>query len=312
VSGLIRSLYRVRAVRHGLATAGLVLAVCAAVAGLSAASFAAATAELGALTARAQAEVTGGGPTGAVVAWTLPSGRAVTATVPLAVHVPPPGTRVEVAYDPGRPDHAVVPGAALLAQADRAASGMTFAAVVALGVLGVSGGLVLSRSRLTRRPPTTLPVRRVRVQRGLITRSWLETERGPERWIPVYFDPVLATLPSPATVRVFGDPTVHRLVAAEVDGVRLYPSGAVRHTEPRGRRIDNPAVPDEHARERAGASASVRRQWRTDTALVVPAPFVGLFWAYLDGSGASGWLGATVVTAALALWWAAVRGSDPS
>lgn len=312
MSGPIRSLYRVRAVRHGLATTALVLAVCAAVAGLSAASFVAATADLGTLTARAQAEVTGSGPGSAQVRWLLPDGRLAVATVPLAARPPGPGTRAEVAYDPTRPEHAVIPGAAMLVRADRAASGMAFAALVALAVLGVSAWRLLSRARLTRRPATTATMRRVRVQHGLISRSWLETERGPRRWIPVYFDPVLVTLPSPAAVRVFGDPTVHRLVAAEVGGVLLYPSGAVARTEPRGRRRDNPAQPDEHATERAEASAAVRRQWRADAALLVPAPFVGLFWSYLDGSGASGWLGATVLTAALALWWAAIRGSDPS
>ncbi|GDY33199.1 DUF3592 domain-containing protein [Gandjariella thermophila] len=312
MSGLIRSLCRVRAVRHGLVTTALVLAVCAAVAGLSAASFAAATAELRTLTARAQAEVTAAAPASARVAWTLPDGRAAVATVPLAGHPLRPGTRTEVAYDPARPDHAVIPGAALLAGADRAAGGMAFAAVVALAVLAVSGWRLSSRARLTRRPATTLPVRRVRVQRGLITRSWLETERGPRRWVPVYFDPALVALPSPATVRVFGDPAVHRLVAAQVGDVTLYPSGAVVRAEPRGRRTDNPARPDEHAAQRGEEVVTLRRQWRADAALLVPAPFVGLFWSYLDGSGATGWLGATVVTAVLALWWAAIRGSDPS
>jgi hypothetical protein len=308
----VRGLLGVRAVRHGLLTTALVLAVCAAVAGFSLGSYAGAAGELRHLTARAVADVTSSDPAAERVRWTLPDGRPATATVPLAVHPPPPGTRTEVAYDPARPEHAVVPGAAVLAQADRAAGGMAFSAVVALAVLTVTGWRLVTRARLTRRPGGAMPVRRVRVQRGLVTRSWLETERGPRRWVPVYFDPVLVTLPSPSQARVFGDPAADRLVALELDGVRLYPSGSVSDREPLGRRTDNPAQPDEHGRVRADAAAPLRRQLLADAPLLVPAPFVGLFWAYLDGSGAPGWLAATALTAALGLWWGALRGSDPS
>jgi hypothetical protein len=49
-----------------------------------------------------------------------------------------------------------------------------------------------------------------------------------------------------------------------------------------------------------------------DAALLVPAPLISLLWTYLDNSGLTGWLGATAITAAAALWWAAIRGSDPS
>jgi hypothetical protein len=53
-------------------------------------------------------------------------------------------------------------------------------------------------------------------------------------------------------------------------------------------------------------------QLRVDSVFLVPAPIVGLFWAYVDGSGFTGWITATVVAAALGLWWGALRGSDPS
>jgi hypothetical protein len=39
---------------------------------------------------------------------------------------------------------------------------------------------------------------------------------------------------------------------------------------------------------------------------------VGLFWAYLAGGGVAVWLATTVITATFGLWWAALRGSDPS
>jgi hypothetical protein len=44
----------------------------------------------------------------------------------------------------------------------------------------------------------------------------------------------------------------------------------------------------------------------------VAAPVVGLFWAYVDSSGFVGFLGATVVCAAVGLWLWAVRGSEPN
>lgn len=53
-------------------------------------------------------------------------------------------------------------------------------------------------------------------------------------------------------------------------------------------------------------------QLRADAVFLLPAPVVGLFWAYLDDSGFTGWITATLVAAALGLWWGALRGSDPS
>jgi hypothetical protein len=85
-----------------------------------------------------------------------------------------------------------------------------------------------------------------------------------------------------------------------------------RRTPPRGRRTDSPAQPDDHAADRARDAARLRRQFRVDAVRVVPAPFVGLIWVYLDGGGGTEWLAATALTAALGLWWAALRGSDPS
>ena len=145
-----------------------------------------------------------------------------------------------------------------------------------------------------------------------MARSWLETEDLPRRWIPLYFDPVLVTLATPSTVTLHGDPRTQRLVAASVDGVTLYPSGLVARNEPRGRRVDNPSEIDPSVRSRAVSARGFGRQLRADAVLLVPTPVIGLLWAYLDGGGAWSWLGATVITATLALWLAALRGSDPS
>src|SRR2546425_893157 len=90
------------------------------------------------------------------------------------------------------------------APSDRALSGLVYPALVAAVVLGFSGWLWVSRARSFRGPGRACLVRRVRVQRGLLVRSWLETEEKPRRWIPVFFEPELVTLPSPATVRLHG------------------------------------------------------------------------------------------------------------
>jgi hypothetical protein len=115
-------------------------------------------------------------------------------------------------------------------------------------------------------------------------------------------------MPAPTTVRARGN----RLIAAEIPGAMLYPSGRVRRVEPQGRRTDSPAQPDAYTAGRAAAAARWHRQLRVDAALVVPAPLVGLLWTYLAGGGVTSWLDATAMTAAVALWWAAIRGSDPS
>ena len=78
-----------------------------------------------------------------------------------------------------------------------------------------------------------------------------------------------------------------------------------------GRRTDSPSRPDEYALAKA-RSAGLLRQLRVDAALVVPAPLIGLFWAYLAQGGVPSWAGATALCATFALWYAAIRGSDPT
>jgi hypothetical protein len=304
-----------RPVRHGALATGFVLVVCAVIGALSLLSYRQATGELRPLTARTTGTIVGSDGDGtAVVTWTGPDGRPLRVTVPLTGGVPAAGTGTQVAYDPARPSDAIVPGAAVLTEADRARDGMLFSGLVAALVL-VTGLVLLIVGWLSaRRPTREIVVRRITLRRGLVARSWLETE-GPQ-WLPVHFEPALVSLPAPAVVLVHGDSRRQRLVAVSVpteDGpVTLYPSGRVRSTEPLGRRRDNPVVPDGYAAGRAATASRLRRQVRVDAALLVPAPFVGALWTYLDDGGLSGWLGATALTAALALWWAAIRGADPS
>jgi hypothetical protein len=305
----------IRPLRYGLLTGGLALVVCAVVGGVSLAEFLGARAELAPLTARAMGEVAGG-PSGNAVAvrWTPADGGERVDVVALAVDPPSAGSLVEVAYDPAAPQHLVVPGAELLAELESAGGVAAFTAVVAAALLVSGAWQVLTRARAMRRlVGDTVQARRIRVQRGLITRSWLELESG--RWVPVHFVPALTALPSPAPVRLHGDPTRTAYVAATLPSpqgpVRVPPSGRVRRIEPTGRRIDNPSVPDAHtlsALDRHG----IRAQLRADAPPLVVAPALGGVWAFLIGGGLLGWLAATAVAATLALHIAGVRGSDPS
>jgi hypothetical protein len=306
-----------RPLRHGLLTTGLVLLVCAVLAGFAATALASASARLATATGRAVGVVDGVRDDGTVpVRWSPPGGPERVDLVPVAGDPPATGARTEVAFDPARPDRPLVPGAEELVTADRALTTLALTVVVAALVLAVLAWQVVTRRRAFRQPARTAATRRVRWQAGLATRSYLETESRPRRWIPVHFDPVLVGLPSPTTARLHGDPLRDRWVAATVpgpDGERpLVPSGPVRTVEPRGRRTDNAARPDDTAPARAAALAHMRRQLRADLPLVVPAPFLGLLWTYVDRGGASTWLAVTALAAALGLWLAALRGSDPS
>lgn len=288
---------RVRALRHGVVATAVVLFVCAVIALISFVSYSDKRAELGALTSREVGDVVSFADGFVEVRW--PSGAARVAYEDGGRFV---GRRTQVAFDPADPSRAVIPGADLLVATDRALSGVTFPAAVALLVVLVGLARFLLSVRAVRSSAATVSVRRIRLQSGLMVRSWLEIDGPVERWLPVYYDPVLVTLPSPAEVELRGG----RVAVA--DGVTVYPSGRAVTKHPRGRRIDNPAQPDPET----VAPVSLLRQLRVDSVFMIPAPFVGLFWAYVDNSGFVGWITATVVTAALGLWWGALRGSDPS
>ena len=303
-----------RALRHALLATGAVVIACAVIAAMSALSYQDATARLAPLTGRAIGQVTGGSGSNAEISWQTSAGQRMHALVAMAASAPPTGTRTEIAYDPSHPADAIIPGAHLLADADQGRSGLFFAILVAALVLATDALWLIRRARPRSRPAQTATVRRIRVQRRLVSRSWLETEPASgarQRWIPVYYDPVLAELPAPVEVTLYGDPRRDRLIAVEVAGVLLHPAGRVTAREPLGRRTDSPSHPDGHALAKARA-AGILRQLRVDAPLVVPAPLIGLFWAYLDQGGIASWAGATALCATLAIWFAALRGSDPT
>lgn len=153
-------------------------------------------------------------------------------------------------------------------------------------------------------PTGNFRVKRVRQQHRLRSRSWLElSDADGTRWLPVYFDPVLVTMTE-------ADGSFDATV--QVNGHRLFPSGAARRTEPPGRLIDNPTRPDPDGPAHAAATVRLGRRLLLDAQFAVVAPFAGLFWIYVAGGGVPAFAGATVVAAATATWFASVRGSDPS
>ncbi|MDX3662121.1 hypothetical protein PV646_32870 [Streptomyces sp. ID05-26A] len=288
---------RVRALRYGLFTTAAVLVVCFVVALFSWLSYSDDRAVLASLTSRGMGEVVSFSDGAVEVRWPAGTARVAYENGERVV-----GKQTQVAFDPADPSRAVIPGADLFVQADRALGGVTFAAAVVLLVLFAGLVRLLLAVRTARSAVSEVSVRRIRLQSGLMVRSWLEIEGPVERWLPVYYDPVLVTLPSPSTVQLRGG----RI--AVIDGVTVYPSGRAVTRHPRGRRLDNPVQPDPDTRAPRGLVA----QLRVDAVFMVPAPIVGLFWAYLDDSGFVGWITATLVAAVLGLWWAALRGSDPS
>ncbi|MBF6328609.1 hypothetical protein IU452_08765 [Nocardia transvalensis] len=169
-----------------------------------------------------------------------------------------------------------------------------FRLAVAFGVL---------RVRTVR--PGTAECKRVRQQYRLLSRSWLElTDGGRTRWLPVYFDSILVTLVE--STAESGRGTVH------LGGHRLYPAGPLRDSEPIGRLVDNPTRPDPDGPAHAAHASRLRRRLLLDAQYAVAAPFVALFWVYVVGGGLPAFLCAITVAAVVAIWFAAIRGSDPS
>jgi hypothetical protein len=301
-----------RALRYGLVTTGLVLAVCAVLAAVASTALTATSRQLDAASGRTLGTIIAVDGNRVDVRWTPEGGAERTDSVELAGSSPPVGARTEVAYDPAAPGTPLVPGAALLADADSSLGTLYLAATTAALVVLVSGWQLVSRRRAARKPTRSVSARRVRIQSGLLARSWLETETGPRRWIPVHFDPLLVGLQSPATVLLHGNPLEDRLVAVDVAGRVLHPSGSVRAQEPYGHRTDNPTCPDASTNERAARLGPLHRQLRADLPLMIPAPLIALLWTYIDSAGIGTWAAMTALLAALGLWFAALRGSDPS
>ncbi|MEV0296604.1 hypothetical protein [Nocardia sp. NPDC050710] len=178
-------------------------------------------------------------------------------------------------------------------------------ATVALAIVGYTGfqlGIALGLLPNGLGPAAEVDIKRTRQEHRLVSRSWLEIT--PATWLPVYFDPALLTL-TETTAEYTGR-------ALRTTELRLYPSGRARGTEPPGRLIDNPSRPDPEASALATDATRPTRRLLLDAQSTVAAPFAALLWVYIDGGGLVTFLGAACVAAAVTVWLAAVRGSDPS
>ncbi|MEU1984616.1 hypothetical protein [Nocardia sp. NPDC019395] len=202
--------------------------------------------------------------------------------------------------------------------------------VVGLGIIGYTGYRlalalgVLDHGAATRHP---VPVRRVRQEHRLESRSWLELRgQGPTRWIPVYFTPHLIGFTG-GTAEFDGRSIVLRESSAAPDNqptadagtppapsseIHVLPAGRVRLGEPGGRLLDNPSRRDATTGERATTAAKFPRRLLLDAQSVVAAPFIALLWVYIAEGGLPAFIGACCVAAAAAIWLSAIRGSDPS
>ncbi|WP_328389835.1 hypothetical protein [Nocardia sp. NBC_00416] len=194
-------------------------------------------------------------------------------------------------------------------------------AVVAAGIVGYSGyrfavALGALGHGVHRSGP--VPVRRVRQEHQLLSRSWIELrDGGDECWIPVYFTPELieftggTALFGERRIDLRRDPASERIIGAAGE-FRILPAGRARESEPPGRLLDNPTRPDPDAQARTAATVQVTRRLLLDAQPMVAAPFAGLLWVYVMGGGTAAFTGVLCVAAAVALWLSAIRGSDPS
>ncbi|MDO3647572.1 hypothetical protein [Nocardia mangyaensis] len=172
-------------------------------------------------------------------------------------------------------------------------------AVVALAVLGYTAwqlGIAFGVLPVGLGAVGVVRGRRVRQQHRLVSRSWLEVGTG--EWVPVFYAPELSTF-VPSEVSVGGGAIVS-------DGLRLFPSGRVRTTEPPGKLIDNPT------RATEPPVFGIGRRLILDLQSAIGAPFVGLLWVYVMDGGLGAFVAATTVGAATFTWLSAIRGSDPS
>lgn len=232
------------------------------------------------------------------------------------------GTPLTIAYDPSDPSLVHAGGDTVDVRLRNLESGILFALLVFLvGTIGTAFRL-WRRMVAERRPAHTFPVRWAMYRRGLIRRSWLViNDAKQEWWVPVYWEPGLAALLSGTPCRVHGSPALDRLLVVEVHGTSIWPAGRRRPAKPKGRRewVEGSVKwtkTAEKQREREGGPqierVSLARHVAGDVALVLPAPLLGILWAYIDSSGVGGFAIATALVASVLFWLPGVFGSDPT
>lgn len=303
-------LSRLRAIRQMLLGVIPLVVVSAILLVLLGMRLAEASAPLRAATARAQAVVvsTGLGVDGRQVAveYTDEAGTMQTGRLTLedSQNVPLEA-QIEVVYDPDRPAVVYVRGDALSNSVNDLLNGLLLIAAILVGAVGTTAVRLVRRRRLVTRNRQEVRIRRTRYRRGLTDRTWfvVDTERG-SAWVPIYWDPAVERIGSePVSVTAYGSPLTDSLIAFDVYGETVWPSGRRRFDAPKG--VERDLAPP------AGA-VSLARQARADAAVVFVAPLLGLLWAYIDGSGPAGFVFATAMAVGVLFWLPAMYGSDPT
>src|SRR5262249_15827064 len=159
-------------------------------------------------------------------------------------------------------------------------------------------------------------------RRGLIRRSWLVVDDGKQEWwVPVYWEPGLNALLAGTPAKVHGNPALGQLLVIEVQGMVVWPAGPRRPAKPprRGDWVASTVKGTKTAekqRDREGGPeiepVPLGRHLAGDVAMVLPAPVLGILWAYVDGSGLPGFAVATALVASVLFWIPGVFGSDPT
>jgi hypothetical protein len=231
------------------------------------------------------------------------------------------GTTVTLRYNPSDPGQVYVGGDTTYIRLRNIGYDIFLTVVVLLVVAVLSAVHVVRRVLAERRPGQTMPVTYARSRprgRGLVHRSWLVLSDGDrEWWVPVHWDPVLATMLAKTPATVHGRPLTDRVLVVDVNGTPVWQAGRKRPAAPSGALLSAAAPWSKSAQRRVDEAAAeappgLAGQFRNDVVLLVAAPILGLFWSYFDGTGAAGFAGSTVLFAAVLLWLPSIYGSDPT
>jgi hypothetical protein len=317
----VRDLWQLRATRQmalglvPLALIGIVVIVVLAVLGSGTAS------KLSDATGRATGVVqhidSNGGKRQASIAWTDQSGNRHTSHVsyPAASH-PASGDKVGLHYVPSDPAKVYSSGDVTYDRLNSQVAGVLYAGLIVVIAAITTGIRLWRRAGVGSRQASTVKLSRVRTRFGLIHRSWLVATRGnTERWVPVFWDPVLSRVRADTPLAVHGDLEGGGPIAVDIEDTRLWSSGRVRRTAPRGQQIANPGTYSKKEPSNSDEPVkqiSLRRQAFGDAGLVIIAPILGILWAYINGLGPAGFGVATALLVGLLFWIPSCYGSDPS
>jgi hypothetical protein len=218
------------------------------------------------------------------------------------------GRKDTLHYDPNDTDTVWMADDSTIVRYATIANGVTLVAVLLLVGLVSTAVRVARRRSVERRPEASRQFTVAHSRWGLVTRTWLRLREGEQSWwVPVYWDPALDTVNPRKAYPVHGLPDQRSLLVAQVNGTPIWPAGRRRSRQPRGEVVEDPGP-------RAGGprEISLLQHFRGDVALLLAAPLLGLLWAYLDESGASGFWVSTAVFVGVMFWITSLYASDPT